>query len=224
MITKFIKVKNVGRLGNLNAGNITLDRVNIIYGENSTGKTTLCSIIRSLSKNIPNLIIERKTRGQKDDIYCEILYEENQKKYSCKFENNTWNKNLKDIEIFDAFFIDENVYTGLEIFSEHQKNLYQFALGEESVILAKEIENIKRENETKNLKLNKIENQIAFITKNFFTVEQFINLKIDSEIESKIKSKVQEIKATEDLEEIRKKPIFSTIPTFNFAFYFTIYF
>jgi len=80
MIKKFIKIKNIGKFANYSAqGDISLDEVNIIYGENSAGKTTLTSIIRSLLKNEPGLILERKTFGKDENPCVEILCEENGK-------------------------------------------------------------------------------------------------------------------------------------------------
>lgn len=45
MIEKFIKIQNVGKFSDFNYsgtihGNINFNKVNIIYGENGTGKTT----------------------------------------------------------------------------------------------------------------------------------------------------------------------------------------
>jgi len=110
MIKKIIRIKNVGKFEDFFAqGNVSLNKVNIFYGENSMGKTTLTSIIRSLLKNDSNLILERKTYGKNEDPYVEILYAEDQKKQIYKFQDKKWNKNLKDVEIFDTFFINENV-------------------------------------------------------------------------------------------------------------------
>jgi len=124
MISKFIKIKNIGKYENFSASDdITFGKVNIIYGENGNGKTTLTSIIRSLISNKSDLILKRKTFGliDEDKQYVELL--SNEKVF--KFQNSSWNNSDIDlnlnIEIFDEFFIYENIYIGLEILSEHQK-------------------------------------------------------------------------------------------------------
>ena len=77
MISKFIAIKNVGKFKDFSAsGNITLNKVNIIYGENSQGKTTLVSIISSLFLNKSDLITKRKTFGSNAEQYVELLWGE----------------------------------------------------------------------------------------------------------------------------------------------------
>ena len=216
MIKKFIKIKNVGRFSNFSVqGDISFNRVNIIYGENSAGKTTLTSIIRSLLKNEPSLILERRTYGENEDPYTEILCEENQKKYNYKFQDNKWNDNLGSVEIFDVFFVDENVYTGLEISSEHQKGLYQFALGEEGVALAKEIKEFKDDLQTDYGKLSGLKEQIEVAAEKYFRVEEFVAIEKDENIAPKIEAKKKEINIAEAKQEIKKKDLLTEISAFG---------
>ena len=206
MIKKFVKIQNVGRFSDFTThGDMSLDKVSIIYGENSAGKTTLTSIIRSLLKNEHSLILERRTRGKDENPSIEILCEEKQKKYNYKFQDNKWNDNLGSVEIFDVFFVDENVYTGLEISSEHQKGLYQFALGEEGVALAKEIKEFKDDLQTEYEKLSSLKKQIEVVAEKHFTVEEFVALEKEEDIAEKIKAKEQEIKIAEAGQEIKEK-------------------
>jgi len=223
MIKKFIKIKNVGKFKNFAAsGDITLDKVNIIYGENSAGKSTLTSVIRSLILNKPELILERKTFGADGDQNIELFFDNGNREQVFKFQNskwNDWNDDFGNIEIFDEFFINENIYTGLEIQSEHQKCLYHFAMGKEGVGLAGEIEEIKKDLQSnKYPELNSLKEQIGKITKNYFDVETYINLIEDKDIDIKIEEKKQELSVSEASEEIREKAILNEIPPFALPF------
>lgn len=224
MIKKFIKIKNIGRFKDFSAsGDITLDKVNIIYGENSQGKTTLVSIIRSLFLNKSDLIMERKTFGSDAEQYVELLWENSlENRQSFKFQNGNWTSqfsNSKDIEIFDEFFVNENIYTGLEIQSEHQKSLYQFAVGDEGVKLVKEIEEMKRDLQVKKYpNLNSLRGQISILTKGYFDVEIYINLSADKDIDSRIEEKKREISVAEASEEIKKKERLKEIHLFSLPF------
>jgi wobble nucleotide-excising tRNase len=76
MITKFIKIKNVGRWRDYSASDdTTLDKVNIIYGENSQGKTTLVSIIRSLVLNDSEIILKRRTFKTNEKQFVKLLFQ-----------------------------------------------------------------------------------------------------------------------------------------------------
>jgi len=210
MIKKFIKIRNVSKFKNFSAsGDVSLGKVNIIYGENSQGKTTLVSIIRSLFQDKPDLVIERKTFGSiQDEQYVEVLLDNDKKNIIAKFKDSSWNLRLnsESIEIFDEFFVNENIYTGLEIKSDHQRCLFQFAVGKEGVSLAKEIEEIKKDLlNNKYPQLRSLEGQLKVLTKNHFDVEAYVNLNRDKNIEEKIEEKKREINAAEQLDEIKKK-------------------
>jgi len=218
MISKFIKIKNIGRFRDFSAsGDITFGKVNIIYGENSTGKTTLTSLIRSLISNKSDLVLERKTFSSTDEQYVELLF--NGKVF--KFQNSSWNNCDIDlnIEIFDEFFINENIYTGLDILSEHQKYLYQFAIGEEGIALAREIEKIKKDLQTnKHPDLNSLKQQIQRLIEKYFEVEEFVNLNEDKEIDKKIEEKNREISVAEASNEIREKELLKEIQPLSLPF------
>ena len=188
MIKKFAKIHRVGKFSDFSAHGegLSLNRANIIYGENSTGKTTLTSIIKSLNRNDVGLITDRKTFGSKREQYCEILYEDNQQRQTCKFENNVWNGHISETEIFDTYFVNENVYAGLAILSEHQKKLYQFVLGEESVDLAQEIESTKQRLEKKHDQQRSTVKKLELITENIISPQDFVALPKDEEIDNKI--------------------------------------
>jgi wobble nucleotide-excising tRNase len=218
MIKKIINIKNIGKFTNFTAvGDVTFDKVNIVYGENSTGKTTLISIIRSLKENNPDIIQKRRTQGTSEDIQVEILCEKNQANLNCKFYNNNWENTLSDIEIFDVFFMNKNVYTGLEILSEHQKGLYQFVLGETGVALAKEIEELKISLTKKSNKdLENFNRRIEIITEKAYTVDDFINLERNENIADSIKRKKMDIKIAEDTKEITQKVTLSSLANIQF--------
>jgi wobble nucleotide-excising tRNase len=214
MIRKIIKVKNIGQFRDFKAsGDITFGKITLIYGENSAGKTTLVSILRSLVENNPSIITERKSFGLSEDQLVEILLEENK---IINFINNRWkelNEDLRNVEIYDEFFVNENVFTGLEIHAEHQKNLCGFALGKEGFSLAKEIESIKEElNQKKHPERSRLRSQIKILIESLYSVEDFINLTKDEVIDQRIKEKNEELNVAKKVKEIGQKDYLEEIP------------
>jgi wobble nucleotide-excising tRNase len=222
MITKFIKIKNVGRWRDYSASDdTTLDKVNIIYGENSQGKTTLVSIIRSLVLNDSELILKRRTFKTNEKQFVKLLFQYNGGKIFL-FQDNSWNRdleNLKDIEIFDEFFVNENIYTGMEIQSKHQRCLYQFAIGKEGISLVKSIEQKKEDLKFKKNEFDSLEKQLGTITKKYFNkIDEYVYLTEDKDIEIKIEAKKQEQKIAESDEEIKRKEFLKEIQPFSLPF------
>jgi len=56
------------------------------------------------------------------------------------FQHGAWNRALADIVIFDDVFIDENVYSGLVVGSDHRQNLHELILGSQGVALSQQLQ------------------------------------------------------------------------------------
>jgi wobble nucleotide-excising tRNase len=64
MLQRVISIKNVGCFKNcVAASDVAFQGYTLIFAANARGKTTLCDVLRSLSKNEPGLIIGRATLG-----------------------------------------------------------------------------------------------------------------------------------------------------------------
>ncbi len=208
MIEKFVKIEGIGKFNNFNAkGNIAFKKVTIIYGENGIGKTTLASILKSLKTN--DSLIQQKSFGFAQNQSVKILNNGNTITYS---ETGKWTNNVSDIEIFDIHFINENIFTGAKIDNEHQKNVFNFVIGNEGVELNEEIENIKSEISGKNKEISDLEKIILSHFKNK-PVDEIKNISNEENVDEKInslKEKIekykdfQKIKNTEPLKEIKK--------------------
>ncbi len=208
MLKKIISIKNIGVLKDcyFNCKD-NFDKVNIIYGYNGEGKSTVCAIIRSCIEGKLSLITERKSYYCKsnDEISCDILCRENSNNCSYKFQNDSWNDNLKNTIIYDSYFIDNCIHTGLNIHSDHQKGLYEFAIGEEGVFLSKRIEEIKIANKKLFSKLDNKKVVIRALAKNKFSIEEYILLKKEPEIDAKIEIIERKIGTAKVNDEIKKK-------------------
>jgi wobble nucleotide-excising tRNase len=142
MIQKIVTLKNLGRFINPTFGrdnwNGVFGQTNVVYAQNGSGKTTLSLLFRSL-KGQDDLISKKKTLSSKEQPSI-ILIDEQKKEV--KYNKGKWNKHFSNIEIYDSFYIEDNVYIitigdGLE-----KPNLFELILGEESVRIRKEIDSL----------------------------------------------------------------------------------
>src|SRR3546814_13586632 len=53
--------------------------------------------------------------------------------------NGAWNRSLPNVAVFDDIFIDENVYSGLSVDTEHRQRLHELILGVRGVALNDEL-------------------------------------------------------------------------------------
>ena len=168
MLSKFEKIQNIGVFKNYTAsGDVSLKKINLIYGENGTGKTTLSNIFRSLATNDPKYINVKSAQSQG----CIIIKKSDDTK-KITFNKNSWNEKIPNIEIFDSTFIEENIHSGFYVTNNHKKKLANLILGENAI--------------NKNAELNKQKKELDDKTK--VLKEKFDNLKLQNIFMAKIKN------------------------------------
>lgn len=137
MISRIDKILGVGRFIDYKGSNKLLFGNNtLIFGQNATGKSTITDILWSLKTGQSFLIEGRRSFGYigKQEV---IITTDNSQK--AEFPGDEWAAGKSDIEIFDARFINENIFEGSIITYEHQRNLHSVIIGEKGAILSKEI-------------------------------------------------------------------------------------
>jgi wobble nucleotide-excising tRNase len=164
MLVKINHIKNVGRFYEVvpkgtPESNPTFELFNLLYADNGTGKTTLCSIIKSLAYNDPSRILTRKTIPGNHN--CEVSLRIDHKE--CNFLNESWNKQPDSkFAFFDEEFIERSVFSPSGIDSSHKRELYNYVvLGEENVAKAEEMQLlVETELPSKTKEINSLETQL----------------------------------------------------------------
>ena len=147
MINKFIKIKNTGKFSNYSSsGDTSLKKINIVYGENAIGKTTLSMILRSLKNNDSQILNIKKTLNSPADPEIEIRIDDK----NVNFNNGVWSSPIPNLEIFDIDFINDNVCSGPGISLDNKRKLHSFVVGDDCVQLTQEINEIKNQLSIKN--------------------------------------------------------------------------
>ncbi len=220
MIKKILKIKAVGRFKSFACNNedLAFNKTTVIFGYNTYGKSTLTSIFRSLKDRNPHYIHGRKTFGISDNQEVEILDVHNNK---FVFNSNWENKN---IEIFDNDFIAKNVFYGDYINKEQQSSLYGILIGHEVYKLKQNIDELKKEQDKLQKEKTDIENKF---TKGIFgPFSSFLVIKVEPEIDERIKESQDKIKQHENLDSLKqlilKTPLCSTFSNFKAEFLKTL--
>lgn len=143
MIKKVTKLKNYGILQDATQfGPIDLTQTNIIYAENGRGKSALASMFRACTLGNAARVIARQTLDSPGPQEIEILVDMNGQIQPIKFENASWSGVIPKIEIFDAEFVEQNVYSGFEVRPEQRQSLLEFVLGDQAIKLKQRIDRL----------------------------------------------------------------------------------
>lgn len=136
MITKFKTIKNLAVFQNFVWDNSVLNeknkaeefkKINIIYGRNYSGKTTLSRIVRALEK------------GEICKKYENPEFEVSIKNLESSININNLNSHQKTIRVFNEDFVKEN----LRFFVNPDENIAPFAMPGENVGIQEEIDRLQ---------------------------------------------------------------------------------
>ena len=194
MLNRINKIQNVGifkeyKLEPNKHGYINFSKLNLIYGRNGTGKSTVVDLLRSLSTGEDSLIYSRKSLKVRDEQ--EVLLTLNNDFY--RFSKG-WNKTYANIRIFDQKYINENIFLADTITIDNRRNQFKLIIGESNVKIT--------------IDLNKVNEEIRKIDKEIKIVESKLrqeiigNRSITDFVEMETKSDLREIQL--ELEELMK--------------------
>ncbi|HEY8657748.1 MAG TPA: AAA family ATPase [Hanamia sp.] len=222
MIKKFIKISGTGKFLDYNYNTpppnfrtTDFERLNLIYGENGSGKTTVSVILNSLKGD--NALLTRKRAFNKTfPQTIEVLTDASTPKLT--YQNNVWDGHYPNIEIFDIHFINENIYTGLEIQTSHKKKLFEIIFGLRGITLKGEIQLIKDRIQKGNQIIRETTEKIEFAIDKTYSGNDFCNVQIDAAIESKISAKEAQITTAKNFQIITTKPSLASIQTLTLPF------
>ncbi len=135
MLERIHRVKGIGLLHDADGRQHSLKKATLVYADNGVGKSTLASIFRSCASNDPELIRRRKTID--GNCQPEVLLQFSNGQQS-SFANANWSNSHPELLVFDADFVEKNVYAGGQVSTDQRKNLLQFALGSSAVTAQRE--------------------------------------------------------------------------------------
>lgn len=166
MLKRIKLIQGIGSYGQARASGFELAKVNIFYGENRNGKSTLCDILHSLEANNPELVLNRKAIP--DDSQrppkVELLFEADSGNHEVRFENAAWQNvepECSKLYVFDQSFIHRNVITGQKQDRQNSENVTSFILGEANTALYKQLAELKGTVRTERSNLAEIEQQLG---------------------------------------------------------------
>ncbi len=142
MIKKLIKLQNLGLLRDAcAAGAVDLGRLTAIYADNGRGKSTLAAVIRACQRRDAGRLNARRTLDSADAPVVDLLLSNGA---HIKFAADAWTGSPPVIAVFDSEFVEQNVYSGFEIRPDQRQSLLEFALGDTTVALKKQVEQLSQ--------------------------------------------------------------------------------
>ena len=202
MLTKIINVKNVGKFRqSASATTPQLERHVLVHGANGFGKTTLCSILRSLKTGDAAIVAGRKTLGSAGDSEVNLLTSGG----NVRFGPEGWTATMPELLIFDSTFVAENVHAGDVVELEQKRNLYRVIIGQEGLELAEEDARLAAASREKTTAITTAAKGLQAHIPAGIKLDAFLKLSADAEIDAKIAEQARSIEALEQAEHLKAR-------------------
>jgi wobble nucleotide-excising tRNase len=201
VIEKMLKIRGIGLLHDALEQPVDFGRVTAIYGENGRGKSTISAILMSFSGGDATLLIGRKTIGGSHAPEVALLVE----KRLHEFKNGGWSKCCPDVCVFDAAFVDANVYSGFDVSATHRRNLLDFALGEKGVKLKQKVDELTKKISAVTSEIRTQDARLAGICQPL-AVQRYLALALDADIDNKIAQAEKAVEVASKAKEISERP------------------
>ncbi|WP_230427168.1 AAA family ATPase [Collimonas humicola] len=214
MLERIQLLRNIGQFDSVNAGaQLPFARLTLIYAENGRGKTTLASILRSLSTGSANLIFERHRLGTANPPHIVLGVTAG----VVQFQNGAWAAPMPEIAIFDDAFVAANVCSGVEIDAGHRQNLHELILGSQGVVLNAALREHVQRIEEHNRALTQKNIAIPTVARGGMTVDDFCALPTNPDIDAAIEAAERNLAAGQSVEAIRQREAFQALSLPAFA-------
>jgi wobble nucleotide-excising tRNase len=210
MINRILLLRNIGKFDSVDAAAaISLKRVTLIYAENGRGKTTLSAVLRSLATGDPIPIAERRRLAAQHAPH--VVLDCVGGPAAVIFQNNGWNRTLPNMAVFDDFFVDANVHSGLAVGSDHRQNLHELVLGAQGVALNERVQELIARIETHNATLRVSAAAIPFVERAPLAVDEFCALPARADIDTEIQDAERSLAAAREQDPVRNTPVFDRL-------------
>lgn len=208
-------LRNVGQFDSVNEGaQLPLTRLALIYAENSRGKTTLASILRSASTGNAQLVTERHRLGAQHPPHLVLAPRAGP---PIVFQNGAWSTTLPGIAVFDDHFVAQNVCAGVEIGTSHRQNLHELILGAQGVALNAALQAHVARIEEHNRTLRELSDAIPVEARGAMTVDAFCTLPARVDIDRAIHEAERNLAAAQSADAVRQaaKFVAFSLPAFD---------
>jgi wobble nucleotide-excising tRNase len=208
MLHRIEEIQGIGLLHDANGKPFGCQKATLVYADNGRGKSTLATILRSVSTANAILINGCKTVDGTLPPKA-ILQFDNGHKVS--FSNGSWSEQRSELVVFDADFVGRNVHSGGIVSTDHRKHLLEFALGEAAVTARTDLDVATTKAKNASDDVQSLSNQLSGYHPSL-TLAQFEQLAQVSDIDAKIADLQVRINAASNIATIQARPVPKKVP------------
>jgi hypothetical protein len=188
MLKRISSIKNIGAFRECNGRQYQFNKITLIYGRNTYGKSTLGDIFSSLQTSVSDNLIARKTipydNSSSQNIELSFAGEQGGTEVKSIYRSGRWIQGLPNtykLSVYDDGFYHRNIFLGRNLTRDTKDSFNDFILGAQGVEKALMIKEKNRLLNVSRLDKKKIDNSIFSKVENLY---EFLALPLVDDIET----------------------------------------
>jgi wobble nucleotide-excising tRNase len=179
--------------------------ITLIYGENGVGKSTLAAALDSLRERNPAEVIRR--RSLPGDVLPTLSVRLNGIDYT--FNGHDWSDQPAHdtLDVFYPGFVTRNVHATTAVDPEQKRNLCELVLGRTAVAKVARLASADGEGRATLTDKTNLEKQLSLLIKKPDSLETFLGLPLNPEIDEKIQKARDELKEAQSKDAILTRAV-----------------
>lgn len=200
MLERILGIRGVGLIRD-QGKSPEFKRLTLIFGENAKGKSTLAAVLRACGDGDVSPVAARNSLGYEGPQEVHLLFRTPGNVANCKYSSDGWSEPFPNLEVFDAEFVDRNVYSGMAVDPRQRQQLLDFILGDAPVAIRKQIDDCDSRSRSASQAKTKAQDALKGYA-GPYSVSQFSVLVADADLNVKsdrAKQHVQDLKNASNL-------------------------
>jgi wobble nucleotide-excising tRNase len=208
VINRVIEITDVGRfLACHPKGDTSFKPLTVVYAENGRGKTTLAAILRSLRLGDCLPMVERAAVTGSGAPRVKLMIDGK----PVTGDSTAWTRVCPEVDVFDAAFVEANVFSGSGVGADQRRSLHTLAIGPTGVSLANRVEGLAGKIAKVNGPLKITEDAVKVLAGDGISVSAFCGLSRVDDVEKQIEIVSRDLNAAESKTLIEDTDPFATI-------------
>ena len=139
MLEKIIRLEYIGLFAAGTPKAVDFKKATLIYADNARGKSTLAAVLKACATSDPAPMLARATIGATAPTRVVMRFDlPAGGGTNINYEGGKWDVAAPHVVVFDQAFVEQNVYAGSEVLTDHHQALLDFAIGAAAVAKKKE--------------------------------------------------------------------------------------
>jgi wobble nucleotide-excising tRNase len=219
MLKRIRRIAGVGVYANCTASAVEFKRVTLVYGDNTTGKSTLARILRSLETGDATSISSHPTIPEvnSQDVVLQFAEGPQSPEATVRLVHGQWEPTFSSpIHVFDSDFVSTHLFSGAKGGDQSDNAFTNLVLGQQGVAHARALAKLRKE-------LVEVKAAIGTLRKQLETVEdvdEFVAMHVDR-TEEQVRSDLQLVlfkaerlrRESRARKDIQKRKLLKPIPT-----------